>query len=243
MIRTLVVITALIVGGCASKPQVFLGLYGTYEKKDSEVLQILEQQGLDVARIEVDPPFGITTSTVIHGRGRRVADIASDIAYSLYAKFGDWVSVRPVEVTNHKYSDDFIGIYIADNDYLAQQNAKEMDSIAVVGTNVYEVQGCENYATYLTLGESGEFWLAGISFSDSDIEIQVEYSGEYEISADRLTLIRGSDVHAYSLELVQHVEQEAIKRTKLIPNAKIADKMNPFHCEFIQELDVLVRVQ
>lgn len=236
-------VAALTLGicSCASRPVAYVGIYGTYEDRSFEIMRAVEEHDLDIRRLKVEPPAGVHSSVIIYGASKSAKITASEIAYSLYVRLGEWITVRPIEITNHRYSADSVGIYVLDNEYAEQRRGVARDAIVVVATNVYEVQDCENYLTHLTLGDANMYSLDGVEFDANDNEKRISLAGDYHLEHDRLILENAGERLTYHSEQVQLIEQEPLRRVKFVPELIYGGRSEAFGCSFLQELDVVIQ--
>jgi hypothetical protein len=231
----------LLLAGCATKPVAYVGLYGEYRDEVPAISRILSQYDLELRTLEADPPAGVHNSAVIHGNGAAATKMANDIAYSLYETFGTWVMVRPVTITNHSYSTDFIGIYLLSPDFASKLNQAEVAELAVVPTSSYEAQNCENFAVLLTLEPTGRYKVQGLQFDSDDIASPVSIDGNYRLDDDGLDIDYSGEMVGFRRERIQHSDQEPIMRDKYIPIDTQSQVESVFSCSFLQELDVVAR--
>ena len=222
-----------------ARPVAYVGLYGEYQKEAAAVASILSGYDVEVRVLDVDPPAGVRSSAVIHGDGSAATELANHIAYALYEAFGTWVAVRPVAITNHSYSPDFVGIYLLSDAYVARLSEKEAAELAVIPTSRYEAQQCADFVAVLSLEPTGRYTLRGAAYED-DTESSIFVEGAYTANVDELSLEHSGEVHIFRREL-QHWSQEPIARDKYVPTDPAAAAGSVFACSFLQELDVVSR--
>lgn len=218
--------------GCASKPVAYVGLYGSFEDKKAPVLAIVEPYAASVTNLEVEPPAGVATSVIIHGSSSSAQTAAKELAYSLYLELGEWIAVRPIEVTNHTYSADFIGIYLLDSEYAS--DVLDEAGIGIVAMNQYISIACDNFQVILHLAADHRFSIAGSAFDDNDKESLFALRGTYHSAKSELTLrAEGRDVR-FRKDTVQW-ESEPVERTLWIPLSP--EEETVFACRFLQDLE------
>ena len=239
---TAVAIVVLQLAGCATRPIVHVGLYGEYKKEQDKVARTLSGHTVTIVWLSVDPPFGTNTNLIIYGGSKGSKALADSIAYDLYREFGTWVAVRPVQVTNHEYTDNHVGVYLVGADYPEGIADEFQQSIHVVPSNNYMVLDCDGFDGSLLLVSDGVYRVAGVQFNSDNTTEPVSLDGRYSIDDDQLQLEYEGRTISYRRELVQFWESDPIRRIRLmrIPHPKLTEADEFLNCNYIQDLDVVL---
>lgn len=240
-ITTAAVLTLVLSTGCGSTPTAFVGIYG-YDSGESELVsELLSKRGVQYQRVEASPPVGSSGSFIIHGSANTASRLANDLAYELYKETGVWVAVRPVEVTNHQYSAQTIGIYLISAEFSQKQDSSHAKKYSVVATRQYESIICNDWLVDLNLEHETEFRIAGSRVDDSGTLGSIQLSGDYRVSGDRLFLYFAGETHSYERELVVNPYSGINQREQYLPTKEYESSVSVFSCGYLQDLDVLIR--
>lgn len=237
-LRCMFVVALLIAQGCASKTTVFVSVYGAYEEQLPEVIEIVGRTGAVAEIIKVDPPAGAIGPVVIHGDSESAQATARRIAYDIYSDLGDWVTVRPVQLTNHSYSKNYVGLYLLDEASARKAEQDVRDSVVITPGNEYLPQQCDGFDGSIQLLEDGTYRLAGVRYDDSGVETNVSLNGSYLRSGGTLELRSEGHVYAYSEETVRW-SRETVPRIRFVRQGSDAPAESVFACNFLQDVQVV----
>ena len=177
---------------------------------------------------------------IIHGASEEARRLAETLAYELYRTYGVWVLVEAVEAGNHTYSDDYVGVYLFDADYVRSSEEEIRQSVIIVGTDEYLPTHCDSFDGSLLLGSDSSFVLTGSQYGQGGVETRITVNGSYSKSASGIALHVGDDIYRYELGSVRW-SIEGVTRARLTRiDAPPSGGAVPA-CNFIQEVDVIER--
>jgi len=202
------------------------------------VMEIVGRTGAAVEIIKVDPPAGAIGPVVIHGNSESAQATAKRIAYDIYVEMGHWVTVRPVRMTNHSYSKNFIGLYLLDEASGRKAEQDSRDSVLIIPGNEYVPAQCGGFDGSMRLLEDGTYRLSGFRYDDSGGETSVSLRGEYHRADGVLELYSKDHVYSYREESVLW-SQETVSRTYFVRQETAAPADVIFACNFMQDVDVV----
>ena len=237
--RLIVFATSLfVVASCATAPKTFVAIYGDHQSSSAQITAVIARTSPEFTVIEVDPPAGAHGPVVIHGASAAAKSAAEKIAYDLYTEFGAWVAVRPVELTNHSYSPEYVAVYILSDVDARAAREKIRESVELSGSNEYISQQCDQFDGSLWLLPGNRYEIDGVRFDADGEESGVSYYGEFERTNDRLVLKFDGQQHEYTENSVQW-RQEAVNRTRFVRSDSNPSLPEAFDCNFLQEVDVI----
>lgn len=239
--RFTILVTSLIAAAsCATAPTTFVAIYGDHQSAASEIALVVARTSPDFTVIDVDPPAGARGPVVIHGASAAAKTAAEKIAYDLYTEFGEWVAVRPVELTNHSYSPEYVAVYVlSDADALAARE-KIRASVKLSGSDEYISQQCDHFDGSLWLLPGNRYEIDGVLFDKNGKEAGVSYFGGYERASERLILKYDGKHHEYAENSV-HWRQEAVNRVRFVRSDSNPSRPKAFDCNFLQDVKVVQR--
>lgn len=184
------------------------------------------------------PPSGATGSIIIHGSDVAAVSLANTLTYEIHSNTEIWISVRPVQVTNHSYSSSYIGLYLLDNDYAESADREIRDSVEIVPSNEYIASQCESFDGSLFLVNGRRFEVRGVVFDVNDEGTEVFHAGVYDVEHEVMTLEYQGICYLYPREVVKWHEESA-ERFKLVRENKSNEDPPAFRCNYIQDLAVV----
>jgi len=229
----------LFILGCTSVTTI-ISANGKYANDRDRIAGIVSAHTPSYEFVDVDPPASAVGPMIIHGASRDAALLAKTLAYELYRTYGLWVPLEAVEAGNHTYSDDYVGVYLFDTEYVRSSEAEIRRSVIIVGTDEYIPTHCDSFDGSLVLELDGSFLLTGSQYDQGGTESTVSVSGNHSKSASGVELHVGDDTYEYELGSVRW-SVEGLTRTTLTRIDTSPLDGNALSCSFIQEVDVIER--
>ena len=235
----LVATLQLFVLGCAPVTTI-VSANGKYSHDKDRIAELISAHTPSYEFVNVHPPASARGPMIIHGAGEEARRLAETLAYELYRTYGVWVLVEAVEAGNHTYSDDYVGVYLFDADYVRSSEEEIRQSVIIVGTDEYLPTHCESFDGTLLLESDGSFLLTGSQYGRGGAETRVTVNGKYSKSAYGTELHVGDDVYRYVPGSVrwsiEGVTRATLTRIDVPPPGDAVPA-----CNFIQEVDVIER--
>ena len=236
---SLVATLQLLVVGCTPVTTI-VSAHGKYSDDKDRIAEIVSAHTRSYKFVDVDPPASAVGPMIIHGASRDAAQLAKTLAYDLYRTYGLWVPLEAVEAGNHTYSDNYVGVYLFDADYVRSSEAAIRQSVIIVGTDEYIPTRCDSFDGTLVLEPNGSFLLGGSQYDQGGAESSVTVDGNFSRSASGVELHVGDDIYRYELGSVRW-SIEGLTRTTLTRIGTPPSRGAVPACDFIQEVDVIER--
>ncbi len=173
-----IVLLQLLLSACTATSTV-VATHGTFANERPRIAALVALQTDNFEFVDVEPPSNMTGPVIIHGRGENATRLAKDLAYALYREFGSWVATQSVELGNHRYSDDYVGVYLLDvvSDSNVGPNDENRQSVIIVGSNEFVPTGCDSFNGALVLEDDHVFSVSGSQFGLNGDETAVSRHG------------------------------------------------------------------
>ena len=225
--------------GCTSVTTI-VSANGKYSDDKDRIAELVSAHTPSYKFVDVDPPASAVGPMIIHGASRDAMQLAETLAYELYRTYGVWVPLEAVEAGNHRYSNDYVGVYLFDAEYMRSSDAEIRRSVIIVGTDEYMPTHCDSFDGTLALEPDGSFLLAGSQYDQVGTESIVTVNGTHSRSASRVELHVGDEIYRYELGSIRW-SVDGLSRTTLTRIDTAPVDGTALSCSFIQEVNVIER--
>lgn len=225
--KRLVVISALLLSACTSRPQVHVFSRYLDSEQQSAIGQALIEQKFEVTFNDYEFPSSVDSNTIVHAALSLNAEQHAQLVNALQHMGFDNVESQYVGKGKHSFTRNHLGIYLYGN---KEQEAQ--DPMVLSMLNEYSATMCRtlNFA-YLTLQEDNRVSII-LEDQTQPKDAEKHLGGAWLIDGDSLYV--NLDGENFTIEFIRKKIQES---TKYGP--RVGWKLNPVnggyavdHCEF-----------